>query len=164
MEDPAIRETVEFDAISRLSTSERRTTIRKALYAAKVRMPDIRTTWLIDNYDRIAADGGPESVKVILEGHPGRDGKIRFLKSFKGIGDKYARNLLMDVYHPDFRHSIAYDERLKKVSSAPGLDFRGNYEAAEAFFLGVAESAGLNGWELDRLLYQHNGDVLDALG
>jgi hypothetical protein len=58
--------------------------------------------------------------KADLCTQPGRDGKIAFLKTFHGIGDKYARNILMDVYHREFRDSIAYDERLKKSPRLSG--------------------------------------------
>ena len=40
-----------------------------------------------------------------------------------GIGDKYARNIMMDVYHEDFRDSIAVDARIKAVSERLGLSF-----------------------------------------
>ena len=56
-----------------------------------------KTEWLIENYDRIVTDGGPGPRKRALEACPGREAKIRFMKSFRGIGDKYARNLLMDI-------------------------------------------------------------------
>ena len=35
-----------------------------------------------------------------------RPRKIRFLKSFSGIGDKNSRNIMMNVYHEEFRDSI----------------------------------------------------------
>ena len=68
----------------------------------------------------------------------------------------------MDAHHREFRDSIAYDERLKKVAKALGLKF-GRYEEAEQFFLDVADASGLNGWELDRLLYNGTDDVLDQI-
>jgi hypothetical protein len=61
--------------------------------------------------------------------------------------------------HREFRQSIAFDERLKKIANALGLKFK-NYADAEQFFLDVARSAGRNGWELDRLLYHATDEVL----
>lgn len=163
VKDPKIRATVQFNRLRKLTLAARAKAIREALYAAKVRMPDRKTEWLMENFDRIVAEGGPAKVKAKLESCPGRDAKIAYLRSFRGIGDKYARNILMDVYHPDFRDSIAYDERLKKVSKALGVEFGGDYHAAERFFLEVAHMAGLNGWELDRLLYWETERVIRAL-
>jgi hypothetical protein len=59
---------------------------------------------------------------------------------------------MMDVYHEDFRDSIAVDARIKKVSAAHGLSF-GAYAEEEDFYLNVARKAGLNGLELDRLMF-----------
>jgi hypothetical protein len=89
----------------------------------------------------------------------GREAKIRFLDAFPGIGEKYARNIMMDVYHEDFRESIAIDSRIKAISEALGLSFS-SYADHEAFYLTVARKAGLNGWELDRLLYNYRDDFV----
>ena len=43
-----------------------------------------------------------------------------------------------------------------------GLSFP-SYSAHEAFYLGAARQAGLNGWELDRLLYNFLGEVQSRL-
>jgi endonuclease III len=67
--------------------------------------------------------GGPLAAKRALLHQPGRDGKIRWLKELPGIGDKYARTIMMDVYHEDFRNSIAIDARIKEVSGTIGLSF-----------------------------------------
>jgi hypothetical protein len=60
----------------------------------------------------------------------------------------------MDVYHPDFRDSIAIDARIKSLSASLGLHFA-SYADHEQFYLGVAREAGLNGWELDRLIFNY---------
>ena len=46
---------------------------------------------------------------------------MAFSREFKGIGAKYSRNIMMDTYHPEFRDSIAIDQRIKKVSRTLGL-------------------------------------------
>lgn len=66
---------------------------------------------------------------------------------------------MMDVYHEDFRDSIAIDERVKKVTEALGRHFD-TYEEHERFYLGIAEQAGLNGWELDRIMYGSLEEVI----
>lgn len=47
---------------------------------------------------------------------------------------------MMDVYHEDFRDSIAVDERVKKVSEALGLSFK-TYDEHEQFYLKIAREA-----------------------
>jgi len=84
------------------------------------------------------------------------------LDAFPGIGPKYARNIMMDVYHEDFRDSIAVDSRLKKISKTLNLKFD-TYQEEEQFFLGAAHEASLEGWELDRLIYNHLEEFLELL-
>lgn len=75
-----------------------------------------------------------------------------FLRKLPVIGPKYARNIMMDVYHPGFRDCIAIDSRIKAITKALGLHFA-SYKEHEKFYLSVASGAGIDGWELDRLLY-----------
>ena len=56
----------------------------------------------------------------------------------------------------------AVDARIKAVSERLGVSF-GSYAAHEAFYLGVARLAGINGWELDRLLYNFRSEVESRL-
>ena len=79
-----------------------------------------------------------------------------------GIGPKYSRNMLMDIFHPDFRDSIAIDQRILSISRLLELRFK-NYNEHENFYLDVADGAGLSGWELDRLMYRFTDEFLDAL-
>jgi hypothetical protein len=64
-----------------------------------------------------------------------------------------------DVYHEDFRNSIAIDARIKAVSETLGLSFS-TYVEHEDFYLSVAKAAGLNGWELDRLIFNFKAEFL----
>jgi thermostable 8-oxoguanine DNA glycosylase len=154
---------VTFDALKwKRTNANRLSELREVLRAAKVRMSDKKADWLMENYDRVAALGGPTEAKKTLRNTEGREEKIKFWRGFKGIGKKYARNIMMDVYHPDFRNYIAVDERIKKITKALGLTFR-NYEPEEEFYLDVAKHAGLEGWELDRMLYNFRDCILDGL-
>jgi endonuclease III len=85
-------------------------------------MPDLKGEYIIGCFERIRCLGGPEAAKAELLAQVGREAKIQWLKTMPGIGDKYARNIMMDVYHKDFRNSIAVDARIKSVSDA--LDSR----------------------------------------
>ena len=68
---------------------------------------------------------------------------------------------MMIVRHPDFRDSIAVDERIKRISSELGLSFS-DYEEHEEFYVDVARAAGLEAWDVDRLLFWFTDDVLEG--
>jgi hypothetical protein len=106
--------------------------------------------------------GGSEEARRQALAQDGREGKVAFMQSFHGIGDKYARNIWMDVYHPDFRNAIAVDERIKRVADALGYSFK-SYAEHERFYQEIAREAELEGWEVDRLLYNHQGEFLDII-
>jgi hypothetical protein len=154
---------VTFDSLRKLSKKERDRTLRETLRAAKVRMSDTKATRLSENLDRISEMGGPLSVKRQLLALKGRDAKIAFLESFAGIGTKYSRNMMMDVYDQDFWESIAVDARIKSISERWGLSFK-NYKEHEQFYLDVAHDAGLQGVELDRLMYSFTPEFLPEGG
>lgn len=154
---------VTYAALEKRRPKDREKILRDALREAKVRMYKIKAGYLAENFARIEAEGGPSRVKRDLISCRGTEAKIKFLKTFRGIGDKYARNLMMDVYHPDFRDTIALDVRVNKFLTALQLTFHG-YREKESFFVSVAHEAGLNGWQLDRMLFNSTKDVLVALG
>jgi len=153
---------VTYPALQALVESDRLRVAQEVCRAAKVRMPALKGEFIVGCFERVRSLGGPEAAKADLLAQPGREGKIRWLKAMPGIGDKYARNIMMDVYHEDFRDSIAVDARIKSVSDALGLSFS-SYSAHEGFYLAVAQQAGLNGWELDRVLYNFLAEVLSHL-
>jgi len=149
---------VTYEAITAIPESKRLAEIKTVCWAAKIRMPDLKADYIHGCYAQVRDMGGPEAAKARLLTQPGREGKIRFLKALRGIGDKYARNIMMDVYHEEFRDSIAVDVRIKAVSESLGVTF-GSYAAHEAFYLSVAKLAGINGWELDRILYNFQREI-----
>ena len=154
---------VRYDVLAGLAPKARDAQVRKVCQAAGIRMPDRKADFILGCFAFVERRGGPEAVKAELLAQPGRDAKIRFLDSFPGIGPKYARNIMMDVYHEDFRDSIALDVRIMAISEVLGLSFA-SYAEHESFYLDVARQAGLNGWELDRLLFNFRPDVEARLG
>jgi len=154
---------VTFPALAALSPDAREKHIQQVCRAARIRMPDRKASFIFACFDYVVRLGGMLAARARLLAEPGRDGKIRFLQTFPGIGPKYARNIMMDVYHEDFRNSIALDVRILGISKAMGLSFP-TYAAHEHFYLGVAQEAGLNGWELDRLLFNFRPAVEARLG
>jgi len=153
---------VRFIALAELNPQQRLSVLERVLADAKVRMPLKKAQWLAGNYDYINSLGGLKLAKEKLLNIPGKEAKIAFLKTFDGIGDKYARNIMMDVYHEDFRNSIAIDDRIKTISNELGLSFT-TYKEHEEFYLKIAHEAGMNGWELDRLMYNFKDEILERL-
>ncbi len=100
---------------------------------------------------------GEADLTRILLSSQGRDAKIRFLKKFKGVKDKYARNIMLDVYHPEFTDAaIAIDSRIGGVLQRHRLptlrDLK--YDVLEALLISIAHNMGLIAWEIDRLIYR----------
>ncbi len=153
---------VAYDRLKRLTPQRRVAKLQKILSAAGVRWPARKVVFLSKCLDQIEDMGGLLAAKKKLLNQPGRDKKIAFLADLSGIGDKYARNLMMDVYHEDFRDSIAIDSRIRKVSEKLALSFN-SYQEEERFFLDAAHDAKLEGWELDRLMYNHQKEFLEQL-
>lgn len=151
-----------FSAVSPLTVEERIPYIEEVLRDAKVRMPRRKARWLSENCEIIKNLGGTEAAKQKALNCVGKEAKIAFLRGFKGIGDKYARNIWMDVYHSDFHDSIAIDARINGISKAIGYLFA-NYSDHELFYIEIAQESGLQGWELDRLLYNYDDLILSEI-
>lgn len=156
---------VKFDALSRKGTkSARLDELRKVLRKAGVRWPEKKSVWLAENFDLVATLGGPRRARALLLSCDGPKAMIEFWRQFKGLrtSEKYARNIMMDCYHPDFRNCIAVDARIKGITRALGLSFK-TYEEEEDFYLEVAKKARLEGWALDRMMYGFRDCILDAI-
>ncbi len=149
---------VTFEALAKLDSYQREEIVRATCRAAKIRMPDKKAGFILEGFEHIQKLGGLEKVnELLLRTTAGREGKIEFLMEFPGIGPKYARNIMMDVYHEDFRDSIAIDIRIKAISDSLGISFN-SYAEHENFYLESAKLAGINGWELDRLLFNFRNE------
>jgi hypothetical protein len=151
-----------FETLALLSPGVRRLQVQDTCRGAKIRMPGIKAGYILECFEQVRGLGGPEAAKEKLLAQSGREGKIAFLKSFRGIGDKYARNIMMDVYHPEFRTCIAVDARIKALSTSLNLTFV-SYHEHEEFYLAVARAAGINGWELDRLIFNFQSEFLSVV-
>lgn len=148
--------------MSEVDKEKRLTHFDMVLRDAKVRMPTKKAEWLVSNLNRIEAYGGIINANKIAFSKNGCEEKIKFIKEFDGIGDKYARNIWMDIYDKDFYESIAIDERIKKLSKTLDVIFI-TYEDHERFYLDLASKTNLQGWELDRLMYNFNTEILSAM-
>jgi hypothetical protein len=151
-----------FDVVIALPPAKRLAHLDKTLRIAKVRMPAKKAAWFLSAVQRIVAGGGLPAMRQRLLDAPGRGGKIAFLRRFAGIGEKYGRNIMMDVFHPDFHDAIAVDIRIDKVLRVGGVALS-RYEEKEAFLVEVAAEASLLPWELDRTLHHFTDETIAAL-
>jgi hypothetical protein len=153
---------VTFAALSEVDADARPLVLEEVFLAAKVRYAVVKAKLMSRNYDLVAKMGGPvEATKQALA-QDGREAKIAFMKRVHGIGPKYARNIWMDAYHPDFRETIAVDLRIRKITKALGYSFK-TYEEEERLYQDIAKEADLQGWEVDRLLYEYTDRFLSAI-
>lgn len=110
--------------------------------------------WLEAVYRHVRDSGGPTKIRVTLA-HLNTEEVIAFWTAFPDVGNKYARNIMMDIYDPRFREGrFAIDSRIKSLLPGLGYQDRNHYDAQEAFLDALATDVGIEGWELDRLLYQ----------
>lgn len=155
---PARYDRVRFERLASLSAEEREREVQAVCREAGLRMPSRKAQFILGCFDRIMELGGPSAARAKLLELSGKEKKLEFLDALPGIGPKYARNIMMDVYHEDFRESIAIDVRISKVTELLGLQFA-SYAEEEQFYLSVADLAGIEGWELDRLLFNYLDEV-----
>lgn len=146
---------VSFESLLVLNNSQRLDRIKKVLKIANVYDFDKKSIWLNKNFQLIKDLGGLKESNSKALSLNSRESKINFMLQFSGIGDKYARNIWMDLYDKDFYDSIAVDYRIKKITDILGYSFD-NYQSHEKFYLEIAKESGLTGWDLDRLLYNYN--------
>lgn len=153
---------VKWETIYNLPEEDRLLHIESVLSDAVVRMPGQKAQWLDINFDRILQMGGIDSARKVMLKLKGRNEKSSFFQQFEGIGDKYGRNIWMDLCDPDFQDAIAIDVRLKKFYAILGISID-DYSYAEKEMLNIAEEANLTGWELDRLLFHFTDYFLAAI-
>jgi hypothetical protein len=161
-ETPGLAHEVSFAALGRLARSRRQARLEAVLRQAKVRMSVQKAKWFAANFVAIQSSGGVEAVTRRALSLPDRASKYQFMDAFEGIGPKYARNVWMEIYDPSFRDSIAIDERIKRITRALGQSFS-SYNEHEQFYVDIARDAGLEPWELDRLLYWFRDHFLKIL-
>lgn len=160
--NPELLASAAFETVASLPPRARKKHLERVLRVAKIRMPQKKAAWLAANFEVILAKGGPQVVRREALSLRSREAKFRFMKSFDGVGEKYARNVWMDLYDPAFREAIAIDERIKRITEVLGYSFS-SYAEHETFYCAVASDAGLEPWEVDRLLYQFRDHFIEAI-
>jgi len=157
---------ISFNKLASVAPENRASYLEDLLREHNVNMHVKKADYLTWNFNHIHDEWEtPLATKEAFNATEGPKAKIKFLKQFKGIGNKYARNIGMDLYHPDFRDFIAIDARITSISEELGLPTDSwSYDEHEAFYHGVvAESTVENAWELDRILYQSTDQVLEGI-
>jgi len=149
---------VEYETLRGMDDSERIDHLEGVLLDAGVNMHLRKADFINAQLKRIESLGGLDAAQQAFESKEGKEAKMDFLRKFKDIGDKYARNIGMDIFHPDFQDTIALDARINGISDGLGVEFD-SYEEHEQFYVDVAERLGMTAWELDRLLYRYTDNV-----
>ncbi|MFZ3145252.1 hypothetical protein [Methanothrix sp.] len=163
IDDETRYQQVSYDELKKLDTKEDRTNrLRQIMEEAKVRWFNKKAPMLVQCFEKIEDMRGLAAVNATLLNKKSASEIMKFLEDFPGIGPKYARNIMMDSYHPLFRDRIALDSRVRSVSKKLRIDFK-DYSDYENFYLRVAKEAGIEGWELDRLIWEHTDDFLKPL-
>ena len=148
---------VKYADLIELPRREQKRRLKGAFWDKWGRLQNDKLKYALNNLTKIYKLGGSTSASRQALKCKGPEAKIAFMKKFDGVGDKYARNIWMDVYHPDFRDSIAVDQRLKIVLEALGRNTEKGtskaYKEHETFFRDIAKRSGVSAWELDRLLF-----------
>lgn len=145
-------------AFSKLPTNSaaRIRSIHQALVDAKVpRMREQKARDLSANYEIVKKLGGPEKATKIMLAQQGKQPKMKWIRQFHGVGSKYSRDIWMDICDPDFSDSIALDARVMSFAAKSG--FNRKSKTLEKDLLEFAHSCKLNGWELDRLIFNFGG-------
>lgn len=150
--DQNIYNRVSYQSLQQVILENRQQTILNALIESIVRRPVQKAEWLFRNYEFIISCGGLANLQTWILLIHGKKSKIKFMRLFDGIGDKYARNIFMDMYDQDFIESIAIDERIKDISELIEID-KLSYDDQENIYIEIAHDSGINPWHLDRLIY-----------
>ena len=91
-----------------------------------------------------------------------RNACISILIRVPGVNQKYARNLLMDVGHPEFMDgSFALDSRIRNfLLKNTGVGHTYSRTSANSWtecqLVSVARECCLTAWQMDRLIYQYS--------
>ena len=149
---------VEYETLREMDDSERIDHLEGVLLDAGVNMHLRKADFINAQLKRIESLGGLDAAQQAFGSQEEKEAEMDFLQKFKCIGDKYARNIGMDIFHPDLRDTVALDARMNSISDKLGVKF-GSYGGHEQFYVDVAERLGMTAWELDRLLYRYTDDV-----
>ncbi len=158
---------VMWSAVKDIPTEQLKQHFDTVLKDAKVRdQSGQKGEWLTVNRDKIVREhGDAKSCSIFAAALRGKDAKIAFASSFKGLGPKYQRNFWMDLLDPDFEDCIAIDSRIEEISKTIGIpnEITNNYEMHENLYLSIASELNMTGWRLDRLMFNFNKTIVQRI-
>ena len=116
---------------------------------------------LLETFARIRDAGGPRAIATHYESLDSAKARMEFVGSFPQIGEKYRRNIPMDVYDEIVLDQAALDKRLHKlIDLIDGAPPRSPYSAREEYLRAIQRDAGIPTlWRLDRLLYANESTL-----
>ncbi len=106
--------------------------------------------------------GGPTTIRNQYRKLQTAEERIEFLKKIPGIGQKYARNIAMEVCDELACNHFALDHRLKTLIS-PFLRRNFSYREGEEFLRSVAARLHVDARTLDRTLYRNYDELKERL-
>lgn len=152
-----------YEKLSSLDSGKRRGLVESKFKAAGLRYATKKIDYLLYNFYLVAEKGGVGAAnRAVLDDSRGPEAKKKALREYKGIGKKYAYNIMMDAYHPEFHDSIAVDQRIKNISKELDLP-TSKYDDYLNFYQKAALEIGIDPWDLDRVLYKFQKPVLESL-
>lgn len=131
-------------------------------------LPNARFRTKVERYiesafQRIRAKGGPAAVRAEYNALSSSEQRIAYFMLFDGIGEKYGRNIPMDIYDPLVRSSFALDHRLKSILAQLTGKSSMSYRQGEDFLQAVAHDLEIDGWTFDRVLYARYKQIMSDL-
>lgn len=145
-----------WSSIEHLQTTACGERLREAFKSAGIRWPAKKVDRLVSNRQRLIESGGPNEFRKMWLSCTSLETALAHLRPFEGVGEKYARNIGMDVADPRFEQCIAVDSRIEALAEwlDPQLG-KGprRYLRIETYLLTLAKRAGVTGWHLDRTMF-----------
>jgi len=133
--------------------------------SGNVRMHPTKAEAIEENF-KIIRDryGDPLNTKQLIQQKDTPEEIIEFFKQFHWIGDKYARNIPMDLHLEEFHDYIAVDSRIKGILETADYPVEERkYAEIENFLREVASELDMTAWELDRILYNFEDSITSAI-
>ncbi len=129
--------------------------------SGNVRMHPTKAEAIEENFNIIKEKyGSPTNAKRVFQQKQTPEEIMEFFKQFHWIGDKYARNIPMDLYLDEFHDYIAVDSRIKGILETADYPVEEReYTEIEGFLRKVASELGITAWELDRTLYNFEDSI-----
>jgi len=145
----------DFDKFSKFDNYKKHELLLKFVPGGRNVSKEKKVLRLLNALELIISKGGLNSV---FNSTFNKEEIINILTSIEGIGPKQARNIPMDLYHPEFRNgSIPIDENWKKIGDFLGLKWSKSDKHEQDIIqwrnIFIGRDKIKEDWEFDRLVY-----------